>query len=400
VSRGRPRLSSLLAGALAAIVLLLLGIWLGGHPSGLPGPIRDSIAGNKDTRVMTDAIDEIHDAYYRKVPRSTLVNRGIGGAVASLKDPFSHYFDPHSYASFQHLTNPSFSGIGVTVRGDPKGLLIEGVIAGAPAAKAGVRPGDRIVAVAGRSLAGRSEDAAVALIKGRNGTKVTLTIERDGHRVVRRIERTRVTEPVVASRVVSFHGRRYGRIVYATFTAQSSDQVRAAVDRLLARRVDGIVLDLRGNGGGLLDEAVAVASIFIPDGTIVSTAGRVVPRHVYTAAGGAIRGSLPVVVLVDRGTASAAEIVTGALHDRQRAKIVGTRTFGKGVFQEIHELPNGGALDLTVGQYFLPNGENIGGRGVAEGKGIAPDVPAEDDPATPRDEALDAALRTLATGRR
>jgi carboxyl-terminal processing protease len=381
----------------AALALLLLGIYLGGHPAGLPGVVQDTLVGGKDARLVREAIDAIHANYYRKVPSATLVNRGLEGAVASLHDPFSHYFDPHTYASFQQMTNPSFSGIGVTVRSDPKGLAIENVIAGTPAARAGLRPGDLVVAVAGRSLRGRPLDDAVRLMKGRPGTKVTLTIARDGHRTVERIERVRVTQPVVASKVVPFHGRRYGEIVYASFTSQSSDQVREAVDKLLARHVAGLVLDLRGNGGGLLDEAVAVASIFIHDGTIVSTAGRVVPRHVYTATGGAIRASLPVVVLVDRGTASAAEIVTGALRDRHRAKIIGTRTFGKGVFQEIHELPNGGALDLTVGQYFLPDGENIGGHGVAEGEGIAPDVPASDNPDTPRrDEALDAALRALA----
>jgi carboxyl-terminal processing protease len=397
VPRRPSRPPTLLAGAIAALALLLLGIYLGGHPDGLPASIRDTLVGGKDARLMGKAIDAIHDSYYRKVPRSRLVNRGIEGAVASLRDPFSHYFDPATYAAFQHMTNPSFSGIGITVRPDPQGLAIEAVIAGTPAAKAGLRPGDKIVAVAGRSLRGAPLEEAVRLIKGRAGTKVTLTVRRDGRRTVHRIERVRVNQPVVASKVVGFHGRPYGDIVYASFTAQSSDQVRAAVDHLLARHVEGIVLDLRGNGGGLLDEAVAVASIFIRDGTIVSTVGRILPRHVYTATGGAIRASMPVVVLVDRGTASAAEIVTGALRDRHRAKVVGTRTFGKGVFQEVHELPNGGALDLTVGQYFLPDGENIGGRGVTEGNGIAPDVQASDDPATPRrDEALDAALRTLA----
>jgi carboxyl-terminal processing protease len=391
-----PRLSSLLVGGLVAVLLLLLGIYLGGHPSTLPGSLRDALTGDEDTQVMRQALDTIQETYYRKIPRSALVNRGIEGAVAGLHDQFSHYFDPKTYKQFEQTTNPSFSGIGVTVRPDSRGLLIESVIPGTPAAHAGLRPGDRIVAVGGRALAGRPTTFATGLIKGRPGTKVTLTIERNGQRRTQQVARARVTQPVVASRIVRFHGRRYGVIVYASFTAQSSDQVRAAVQRLLKRGAQGLVLDLRDNGGGLLDEAVAVASIFVPDGTIVSTAGRIVPRHVYTATGDAIKPSVPLVVLVDRGTASSAEIVTGALHDRHRAKVVGTRTFGKGVFQEVRELRNGGALDLTVGQYFLPNGENIGGHGVAEGDGIAPDVRAHDDPKTPRDEALDAALGTLA----
>jgi carboxyl-terminal processing protease len=398
VKRRSPRLPLVLAGTVGAIVVLLLGIYLGGHPSGLPGPIRDAFVGNDDTQLMREALDTIDQIYYRKANRDALVDRGIEAAVASLRDPFSHYFDPSTYKRFEQVTNPTFSGIGVTVRPDPAGpLVVESVIQGTPAAHAGLRRGDRIVAVDGRSLAGRPSNASIALIKGEPGTKVALTIARDGRRSTQRIERARVTQPVVDGHVVSWRGRRYGVVVYTSFTEGSAAQLQAAVERILRRRVDGILLDLRGNGGGLLNEAVGVASIFIPDGTIVSTDGRARARHVYTATGGAISRSVPVVVLVDRGTASSAEIVTGALQDRHRAEIVGTNTYGKGVFQEIREMPNGGALDLTVGQYFLPSGRNIGGRGVAEGRGIAPDVRASDNPdTTRRDEALDAALVQLA----
>ncbi len=401
MNRRSPRTLPVLLGVLAAIVLLLAGIWLGGHPSDLPGPIRDAFVGGDDTQLMREAVDTIDQIYYRRVNAADLVNRGIEGAVASLRDPFSHYFDPRTYRAFEQVTNPSFSGIGVTVRPERGGgLVVESVIRGTPAAHAGLRAGDRIVAVEGRSLSGRSSSYAIGLIKGRPGTAVRLTIARDGRRTTERIDRARVTQPVVDGRIASWRGRPYGDVVFTSFTEGSAAQVHAEVERLLRRGARGIVLDLRGNGGGLLNEAVDVASIFIPDGTIVSTDGRARPRHVYTATGGAIRASVPVVVLVDRGTASSAEIVTGALQDRHRAVVVGTNTYGKGVFQEIRELPNGGALDLTVGQYFLPSGRNIGGRGVAEGSGIAPDVRASDNPATPRDEALDAALARLAAGAR
>jgi len=401
VKRRSPRLGRAISVALGAFLVLLLGIYLGGHPSSLPGPLQDAFVGDGDTRLMQEALDTIDDIYYRKVNRDELVDHGVAGAVASLRDQFSHYFDPRTYKRFEQVTNPSFSGIGVTVRAGEGGsgpLQIESVIQGTPAARAGLRRGDRIVAVNGRSLTGRPSSESTALIKGKPGTKVTLTIARDGRRTTKAVERARVTQPVVAGRVVTRSGRRWGVVIFTSFTEGSAAQVHAEVERLLLRRrVDGIVLDLRGNGGGLLTEAVDGASVFIPDGTIVSTDGRSRARHVYTATGGAIRGSVPVVVLVDRGTASAAEIVTGALQDRRRAEVVGANTYGKGVFQEIRELPNGGALDLTVGQYFLPSGRNIGGRGVAEGRGIAPDVRAADNPDTPRrDEALDAALATLA----
>jgi carboxyl-terminal processing protease len=398
VNRRSPRIGRAAAVALGALAVLLLGIYLGGHPSNLPGPLRDAFVSD-DTRLIQQTLDTIDEIYYREVDRDRLVDRGIAGAIASLRDPFSHYFDPRTYKRFEQVTNPSFSGIGVTVRPERDGpLTIESVIQDTPAARAGLRRGDRIVAVNGRSLAGRPSSESIALIKGKPGTKVALTIARDGRRTTRRIERARVTQPVVAARVVPRGGRRYGVVIFTSFTEGSAAQVHAEVERLLLRRdADGIVLDLRGNGGGLLTEAVDVASVFLADGTIVSTDGRSRARHVYTASGGAIRRSVPVVVLVDRGTASAAEIVTGALQDRRRAEVVGTNTYGKGVFQEIRELPNGGALDLTVGQYFLPSGRNLGGRGVAEGSGVAPDVRASDDPdTTRRDEALDTALAQLA----
>jgi carboxyl-terminal processing protease len=174
-------------------------------------------------------------------------------------------------------------------------------------------------------------------------------------------------------------------------------QVGNAVRRLLAQGAKGLILDLRNNPGGLLDEAVYTSSLFVQKGVIVSTAGRTRPRHVYNATGGAIPTNVPIVVLVDRGSASAAEIVTGALQDHHRATVVGTHTFGKGVFQEVLTLSNGGALKITVGEYFTPNGHNLGGGGVKEGSGLAPDIQAQDNPKTPRvDEALQVAERTLA----
>jgi carboxyl-terminal processing protease len=400
VDRRPSRLSLVLAGTVGVVLVLLLGIWLGGHPSSLPSPVRDVLTADEDVQLMREALDTIDEIYYRDVDRDRLVDRGIEGAVASLRDQFSHYFDPRTYRRFEHSTNPSFSGIGVTVRSERAGLVVQSVIERTPAARAGLRPGDRIVGVDGRSIVGRPSNDAIARIKGKPGTAVTLTIARDGRRISERIERARVSQPVVAARLVRSGGGRYGHVVFASFTDGSSEQLRAAVERMLRRGADGIVLDLRGNGGGLLNEAVDVASIFLADGTIVSTDGRSRARHVYTATGGAISASVPVVVLVDRGTASSSEIVGGALQDRRRAKLVGTNTYGKGVFQEIRELPNDGALDLTVGQYFLPSGRNLGGRGVSEGDGIAPDVRATDDVRTPRDEALDAALTELAAGAR
>ena len=203
--------------------------------------------------------------------------------------------------------------------------------------------------------------------------------------------------PVASGRIVHYHGAQARRTSQLTsFTAGSGAEVRAQVDKVLHSGARALILDLRENGGGLLEEAVNVASIFIPDGTIVSTAGRSQPRQVYLAKGGAISTKIPLVVLVDRGTASAAEIVTGALQDRGRAKVVGTHTYGKGVFQEIQPLPNGGALDFTVGEYFTPSGRNLGGGGVRRGAGITPNVYACTNPRLAADTALAVAERTVA----
>jgi carboxyl-terminal processing protease len=165
---------------------------------------------------------------------------------------------------------------------------------------------------------------------------------------------------------------------------------------VLSQGAQGLILDLRENGGGLLNEAVNVASVFIPDGTIVSTDGRAQPRQVYMAKGNALAPKIPMVVLVDQGTASAAEIVTGALQDRGRAKVVGTHTYGKGVFQEIEPLSNGGALDFTVGEYFTPSGRNLGGGGVRRGGGIKPNIYAFTKSTAKTDTALTVAEKTVA----
>jgi carboxyl-terminal processing protease len=396
MSRRPSRLPVIVVATLAGLALLVMGIYLGGHPADLPSSVRNVLVGDKQAALVDEALGIVKDDYYRKVDANALVNKGLAASVASLNDQFSHYFDPTTYRAFKQSTDPSFSGIGVTVRADRRGLLVTQVIHGTPAERAGLRIGDVIAGVGKVSLAGRPSSASIAMIKGKAGTAVTLTIVRRGHRRVERIERRQIAQPVVSDRLIHAGKVPLGYVDFVSFTSGSAGQVLLAVKRELRRGARGIVLDLRGNGGGLLDEAVGVASIFLPDGTIVSTAGRARARHVYTATGGAISTKIPVVVLVDRDTASSAEIVTGALQDRGRATVVGTRTYGKGVFQELRQLSNGGALDITVGEYFLPSGRNLGGGGVKEGRGIAPNVTAADNPHTPRDEALAVALKTLA----
>jgi carboxyl-terminal processing protease len=394
----RRRLFTLLVFVLVPVALVG-GIWLGGHPDTLPGGVRDTLVADSQGRLYDEAMGIIERDYYRPVQGGKLFDESLDAVVKSLDDRFSNYFSPEDYARFSEITDGAFEGVGMTVEQDPKGLRIISVYEGTPAARGGLRSGDLIVKVNGKSIAGTSSTEATTQIKGPAGSQVTLAVRsrRGAERAVT-LERQRVRIPVVESAMKRSAGRNVAYVRLASFTSGAHGQVKEAIRKLLDRGATGVVLDLRDNGGGLLDEAVLVSSIFLPDGKVVSTKGRSRPEHVYEATGGAIATDVPVVVLVNGQTASASEIVGGALQDRKRATVVGTRTFGKGVFQEVERLSNGGALDITVGEYFLPSGRNLGGGGVKRGSGIAPDVKAKDDPETPRDdEGLDAALKALPT---
>jgi carboxyl-terminal processing protease len=377
-------------------LVLVAGIWLGGHPDSLPEPVRNALVEDTDGRVYEEAIDTLERDYYREVDRKELLDQSLERAVGSLDDRFSHYFAPRDFNDFQEATEGRFEGVGMTVEEIKRGLRVLTVYEGSPADKGGLEPGDVITHVDGRSIAGSSSEESTTRIKGPAGTPVRLTVRSKGDTRELTLRRAEVEIPVVKAEMRREGGHKIAHVRLAGFTSGAHGEVGDAVKRLLKEGADGVVLDLRDNGGGLLNEAVMVSSIFIPDGKIVTTKGRSRPTQVYEATGGAIDTDVPVVVLVNDRSASASEIVTGALQDRDRATVVGTRTFGKGVFQEIEPLPNGGALDITVGEYFLPSGRNLGGGGVSRGAGVSPDVEAEDDPDTPRDEALLAALREAA----
>jgi carboxyl-terminal processing protease len=396
--RTRRQRSPWFVKVLLGVVVLLVGVWFGGHPSWLPGPVRGAfVAQDNNDKLVNQVLGLIQNDYYRKVSRSDLVDKGLQAAVASLDDPYSHYYDPTDYKGFQNQDNPHLSGIGIDIKLQAQGLFVQDVFQGSPADKAGLSRGDIITEVGPTSLANRSLQFSASLITGRAGTKVTLTVLHGKQRRIITVRRADLVVPVAASKVLDYKGTKLGYVELTSFTAGSGDQVRSQVQQVLHQGARGLILDLRENGGGLLDEAVNVASVFIPDGTIVSTDGRAQPRQVYLAKPNlTIAPKIPMVVLVDAGTASAAEIVTGALQDRGRAKVVGTHTYGKGVFQEIEPLENGGALDFTVGEYFTPSGRNLGGGGVKQGKGIQPNVYAFTKSTAKTDTALTVAERTVA----
>jgi carboxyl-terminal processing protease len=389
-SRGRQFNAVVLLGLLVALVG---GLWLGGHPNDLPGFARDVFVADHDTRVVDEAIDRVAHDYYRPVSRSALASSSIEGMLASLHDPYSVYLSSRALHEFDQPA--SFSGIGIEVEHERAGLEVVHVFDSSPAERAGLVQGQVIVAVNGRSLRDLPQGTSIGLIKGSPGTDVRLTLRgAQGRMRTVTITRATVSEPVVASALRTVGQVKLGWVYLAMFSEGAHIQLRAAVDRLLHEGARGMVLDLRANGGGLVSEALDVASIFIPSGTIVSTRGRARATNVLRAVGGAISEKVPMVVLVDHGTASAAEIVTAALQDHRRAVVVGTHTYGKGVFQELEPLAGGGAIKMTVGEYFTPNGRNLGGSGVSEGAGITPEVLIEQG--VDGEHGLRVALSTLA----
>jgi carboxyl-terminal processing protease len=375
--------SSFVAGAVAGVVLgLALAALLG------------ALLGNDDEDAEAQARAVIEANYFESVDASSLEGASIEGMVRELRkrydDRFSHYFSPEQLDEFESATSGKFSGVGLNVNQVKRGLRVASVLPDTPAERAGLEEGDVIVAVDGRPIAGVPADVSTARIKGPPGSKVELRVDPATRGKPRdlTLERAEVRVSPVAGKLQRVDGKSVAYVHLATFSSGAHGDLRDTIERLYRRGAEGLVLDLRGNGGGLLNEAVLTSSLFVEDGTVVSTKSRTQGERDYEAVGEAL-DPRPTVVLTNRDTASAAEILASALSDYDLATLVGTRTYGKGTFQEVIHLPAGGALDLTVGQYLTADGVSLAG------EGIKPDERAFDDPGTQRDEALQEALAVL-----
>jgi carboxyl-terminal processing protease len=382
--------------AVALVVFLCAGLWLGGHPSKLPEFLRKPFVGSA-AGLNIEATEVIKDNYYRPVGTTELSNSSLQGMVRELRkrhhDRFSEYFSPESLEGFDQEIEGRFSGVGLSVVPVKRGLRAVQVFHGSPADKAGIEPGDTIVSVDGDSIAGLGSTEATAKIKGPEGTEVTLGVldAKSGKVQDLKLTRAEVALPNVSSHVITVKGRKLGYIRMLSFSEEVHALLASAVKKVEREGAEGIVLDLRGNPGGLLEEAVLSAGVFLPKGeVVVSTKSRTQGDSVHETSGGRL-SKLPLVLLIDRGTASAAEILTAALADDAGATVVGTRSYGKGVFQEEKGLSNGGALKLTIGEYFTPKGVNL-----ARSGGIHPDVEVSDNPRTAADEGKQRALQVLA----
>jgi carboxyl-terminal processing protease len=323
--------------------------------------------------LFSDVLDQARADYVDPVTDQTLIENALNGMLTGL-DPHSAYMTEQQWHDMQTETSGKFGGIGLEVTYTDGQLQVISPIDGTPAAAAGLKPGDLITAVDGKTVEGLSLNDAVNVLRGPPDTKVSLIIKRADFTKPIAVTLTReiIRVETVRSRLIG----DIGVIRVSEFTERTNSSVRAALRSLRSMRtpagghVRGLILDLRNDPGGLLDQAIAVSNDFLPSGGIVSTRGRRADDNQTWSAQASddISGGLPVVVLTNNGTASAAEIVTGALQDNHRALVLGTRTFGKGSVQTIFPLPGNGAIRLTTALYFTPSGRSI------QGMGITPNV--------------------------
>ena len=334
----------------------------------------NDVSAYRQLDLFSDAFERVRANYVRPVQDSELINAAIEGMVSNL-DPHSSYMDAKAFADMQIQTKGSFGGIGIQVTMENGLVKIISPIDNTPASKAGLKAGDYIAAINGTSVQGLNLDGAIDKMRGPEGSKITLTILRTTDKTTpKKPFDVTLTRAVVAVDEVTWH--RDGDIGYIRMpgfnenTASGLENAVRDLKRQIGPGLKGYVLDLRNNPGGLLDQAVEVSDDMLTSGEVVSTRGRhAEDTQRYDAHGGDITDGKPVVVLINGGTASASEIVAGALQDHHRATIVGMTSFGKGSVQTIIPLgEGGGALRLTTARYYTPSGHSI------QAQGIIPDV--------------------------
>jgi carboxyl-terminal processing protease len=334
------------------VALFALGWWVGrGGASG-------SLYSNLD--LFVEVLHKIEDNYVDRIEPAKLVDGALKGMLRDL-DPYSQYLDQASYTNLQAVTEGKFSGIGIEVSIRDNYPTVISPIEGSPAAQAGLHAGDAIVKIDGKPSLGLTVEEASTRLRGSEGTQVTLTVRSEGEedRDVVITRRQIETKSVPYAFLVGDH---VGYLRLANFSEKSAEEVRAAVQKLRVDGARGLILDLRSNPGGLLDQAVDISEQFLPKGTlVVYTNGRLrAQNHRFYASETRFEKDWPMAVLVDHGTASASEIVAGALQDRDRAVVIGRTSFGKGSVQSVFPLRGRtGALKLTTALYYTPSGRSI-----------------------------------------
>ncbi len=353
------------------------GLTLGAQSHLLPGANAAASDTYRSLNLFGDVFEKIRTDYVEKPEDQKLVEAAINGMLTSL-DPHSSYMDAKSFRDMQVQTHGEFGGLGIEVTQDSDQIKVVTPIDDTPASKAGIKSGDIISAIDGDAVSGMTLNQAVDKMRGAVNTSVTLKILRGKNKDPQDIKLTRAVITIKSVRN-KIEGDDIGYIRITQFNEQTYDGVKEAIDKfnkdIPGDKFKGYILDLRNNPGGLLDQSIAVSNAFIDKGEIVSTRGRNADEtQRYNARPGDISKGRPLVVLINGGSASASEIVAGALQDHKRGTIMGTRSFGKGSVQTIIPLgQNNGAIRLTTARYYTPSGRSI------QAKGIEPDVPVNEE---------------------
>lgn len=316
----------------------------------------------RQSSVVDNAIDTLISNRPDKVNRGILERAAIEAALKASGDAWANYFPKNALDVLDEANTNSYSGVGATLRKSRGGVIeVSGVTPKSPAAESGVLVGDEVLEINGTDIQGASLTSAVALIRGSMGSKIDLLVQRAEKKVLISLTPRKVSGSNIEATQV---GNAVGLVAISSFTAGTASELRRTLERLKIR--DGLIIDLRNNPGGLIDEAVKVAELFIGNGTIVSY--RVSGNEKIYAANNPIPITVPIVIMINRSTASAAEILASAMQDRNRGVVIGEKSYGKGSVQEFKTLADGSKLELTVALYLTPSGRTI------EGVGVTPDL--------------------------
>ncbi|MDD2189392.1 MAG: S41 family peptidase [Eubacteriales bacterium] len=327
----------------------------------------------------------IQERYYVPVDESALMEGLYKGLFWGIGDPYSAYLSKDEYEEIMISTTGEYQGVGVTIAPDERGLInVVSPIDGSPADKAGIMTGDKIISVEGEVYDGSSIDQAAAAMRGKPGTKVDLVVIRGQKELQFTITRANIIMQTVRSEVLDGN---IGYIRISSFEEKTADDFKQHLRDMELKGVQGLILDLRDNGGGLVEVSIEVADALLDEGTVTYTEDRQGNKEYYKSKPG--KTGLPYIVLVNGGTASASEIVTGAIKDHNSGKIIGTTTYGKGIIQSIEQLSNGDAVKLTIMQYFSPDGN------VIHKVGIKPDIEVEELADDEVDQQLEKAKELL-----
>ncbi len=350
------------------VLIIAVGVSFSDTKDSLNTVKRKITASDIEKLLMVFSIIKNNYVDENKIDVVKMIYGAAKGLVAAIGDPYTRFVSPDEYREEEINLEGNFGGLGIVITSDSEGrIVIVSPIEGTPAYRAGLKEKDEIVKAGDKILRGMSLMKVVKILRGKPGTKVTIWVKRNGveHLLKFVITRAIIHVPVVKYKMLA---HKIGYIRLVQFNSEAGPKMKETIGRLYKKGMKRIILDLRNNPGGLLREAVEVASLFIPKGVIVSTKGRTIQSYnVYFALGGAIP-KYPMVVLVNGGTASASEIVSGALQDYGRALLIGTKTFGKGSVQSIFTLSDGSAVFVTIAYYYTPAGRMI------HHKGLKPDI--------------------------